>query len=79
MEAYAVFVVAAAAIDQAKADKAQAIRDAIKQVNLAETPFGPVKFDARGQNQHPVLVTQVQGGQYKVVWPIDAAELGAAD
>lgn len=74
MEAYAVLVVAAAAIDQAKSEKAQAIRDAIKEANLAETPFGPVKFDARGQNRHPVLVTQVQGGQYKVVWPIEAAE-----
>jgi branched-chain amino acid transport system substrate-binding protein len=74
MEAYAVLVVAAAAINNAKADQATAIRDAIKQENLAETPFGPVKFDARGQNQHPVLITQVQGGQYKVVWPLDAAE-----
>jgi branched-chain amino acid transport system substrate-binding protein len=74
MEAYAVLVVAAAAIDSAKSDQAPAIRDAIKQVNLAETPFGPVKFDARGQNAHPVLITQVQGGQYKVVWPLDAAE-----
>jgi branched-chain amino acid transport system substrate-binding protein len=74
MEAYAVMVVAAAAIDKAKSEQAQAIRDAIKDVNLPETPFGPVKFDARGQNQHPVLVTQVQGGQYKVVWPSDAAE-----
>jgi hypothetical protein len=33
-----------------------------------------VTFDARGQNEHPVLITQVQGGQYKVVWPPDAAE-----
>jgi len=74
MEAYAALVVAAAAIDNAKAHQPQAIRDAIKQVNLAETPFGPVKFDDRGQNQHPVLVTQVQGGQYKVVWPSEAAE-----
>jgi len=74
MEAYAVLVVAAAAIDQARADQAPAIRDAIKQVNLPETPFGPVKFDTRGQNQHPVLITQVQGGKYKVVWPVDAAE-----
>jgi len=73
MEAYAVLI-AAAAIDNAKSDQAPAIRDAIKQLNLAETPFGPVKFDARGQNLHPVLVTQVQGGQYKVVWPPDAAE-----
>ncbi len=74
MEAYAVLLVAAAAINNAKSDQAQAIRDAIKQVDLADTPFGPVKFDARGQNQHPVLITQVQRGQYKVVWPPDAAE-----
>jgi branched-chain amino acid transport system substrate-binding protein len=69
-----VLVVAAAAIEEAKSEKAQAIRDAIRGVNLGETPFGPVKFDARGQNQHPVLVTQVQDGHYKVVWPMDAAE-----
>ena len=74
MEAYAVLLVAAAAINNAKSDQPQAIRDAIKQVDLPETPFGPVKFDARGQNQHPVLITQVQSGQYKVVWPPDAAE-----
>jgi branched-chain amino acid transport system substrate-binding protein len=74
MEAYAVLLVAAAAINNAKSDQAQAIRDAIRQVDLAETPFGPVKFDAHGQNQHPVLITQVQGGQYKVVWPLDAAD-----
>ena len=74
MEAYAVLIAAAAAIDIAKSDQPAAIRDAIKQLNLAETPFGPVKFAARGQNLHPVLVTQVQDGQYKVVWPLDAAE-----
>lgn len=74
MEAYAVLLAAAAAIDNAKSAQAQAIRDALHQLNIAETPFGPVKFDARGQNQHPVLVTQVQGGKYKVVWPTDAAE-----
>jgi branched-chain amino acid transport system substrate-binding protein len=74
MEAYAVLLVAAAAINNAKSDQPQAIRDAVKQVDLADTPFGPVKFDAHGQNQHPVLITQVQDGQYKVVWPPDAAE-----
>ena len=74
MEAYAVLLVAAAAINNAKSDQPQAIRDAVKQVDLPDTPFGPVKFDAHGQNQHPVLITQVQGGQYKVVWPADAAE-----
>jgi len=74
MEAYAVLLTAVAAIDAAKSAQPQAIRDALKNLNLPDTPFGPVKFDAKGQNAHPVLVTQVQGGQYKVVWPPDAAE-----
>jgi branched-chain amino acid transport system substrate-binding protein len=50
------------------------IRDAIKALNEPMTPFGPVHFDAGGQNQHPVLITQVQAGQYKVVFPTDAAD-----
>jgi branched-chain amino acid transport system substrate-binding protein len=75
MEAYAALTVAAEALKNAGAGAAPtAIRDAIHNLNLAETQFGPVKFDARGQNAHPVLVTQVQGGKYKVVWPPDAAE-----
>jgi branched-chain amino acid transport system substrate-binding protein len=74
MEAYAVLIVAAAAIDNAKTAQPQPIRDALRQVNLPETPFGPIKFDAKGQNAHPVLETQVQAGQYKVVWPPEAAE-----
>jgi len=74
MEAYAALLVAAAAIDSAKSTQSQVVRDTLRQINLAETPFGPMKFDATGQNAHPVLVTQVQGGQYKVVWPPDAAE-----
>jgi hypothetical protein len=32
-----------------------------------------VKFDARGQNQHQVLVTQVQKGQYQIVHPKSVA------
>jgi branched-chain amino acid transport system substrate-binding protein len=74
MESYAALMVAAAAIDNAKSAQPQPIRDALRQLSLPDTPFGPVKFDARGQNAHPVLVTQVQGGQYKVVWPSEAAE-----
>ena len=74
MEAYATLLVAVAAIEKAGRPDATAIRDAIRGVEIPETPFGPVKFDARGQNAHPVLITQVQGGQYKVVWPTNAAE-----
>lgn len=73
MEAYASLLVAADAINHAKSDQPQAIADAIRQDKLS-TPFGPIAFDAKGQNQHPVLITQVQGGQYKVVWPADLAE-----
>lgn len=75
MEAYATLQVAAEALKNAGAGATPtAIRDAIHNLNIAETAFGPVKFDARGQNAHPVLVTQIQGGKYKVVWPPDAAE-----
>jgi branched-chain amino acid transport system substrate-binding protein len=41
---------------------------------MPSTPFGPVKFNANGQNQHPVLITQVQGGKYRVVYPADQAD-----
>lgn len=74
MEAYAALVTAAAAITNAKSADPKAIRDALSQVNLPETPFGPIKFDSRGQSAHPVLITQVLGGHYQVVWPTDAAE-----
>jgi hypothetical protein len=33
-----------------------------------------VKFDANGQNQHTVLITQVQGGSYHLVYPPDVAD-----
>jgi branched-chain amino acid transport system substrate-binding protein len=73
MQAYAALVVAADAINRAKSDQPAAIADALRKTQL-ETPFGPVHFDAKGQSAHPVLISQVQGGQYKVVWPADAAE-----
>lgn len=73
MEAYASLLVAADAINRAKSDQPKAIADAIRSEKL-ETPFGPIAFDVRGQNAHPVLITQVQNGQYKMVWPADSAE-----
>jgi branched-chain amino acid transport system substrate-binding protein len=75
MEAYAALQVAAEAWKNAGAGATPtAIRDAIRNLNIADTPFGPVKFDAKGQNAHPVLVTQVQDGKYRVVWPPDVAD-----
>ncbi len=72
-EAYAALLVAADAITRASSDQPAAIAEAIRKTKL-DTPFGPIQFDAKGQNAHPVLITQIQGGQYKVVWPADTAE-----
>ena len=72
MQAYAALKTAVEAINQAKSLEPAKIRDAIKNLNFS-TPFGPIKF-VNGQNQHPVLITQIQGGQYKVVFPADVAE-----
>ncbi|HSR96768.1 MAG TPA: ABC transporter substrate-binding protein [Kofleriaceae bacterium] len=73
MQAYTALIVAAAAINNAKSDKPKAIADEIRKLHI-ETPFGPISFDAKGQNAHPVLITQVQNGEYKLVWPADVAE-----
>ena len=73
LEAYVALNVAVEAMKKNMSSPA-AIRDEIRKTNLPMTPFGPIKFDARGQNPHPTLVTQIQNQQYKVVWPADAAE-----
>ena len=73
MEAYQTLLTVAQAIDSAKSLDASKIRDAIKNINLKTSAFGPVKFDANGQNQHVLLITQIQGGKYVVVYPPDMA------
>jgi branched-chain amino acid transport system substrate-binding protein len=74
IQAYAALHAAAKAMNDAGSLEAAKIRDAIKALQQPSTPFCPVHFDANGQNQHPVLITQVQGGQYKVVFPAGAAD-----
>ncbi len=74
MSAYTTLLVATQAINDAKSLNSARIRDAIRNIHLGMTPFGPVKFDAGGQNQHPLMITQVQGGQFRIVYPPDAAE-----
>jgi branched-chain amino acid transport system substrate-binding protein len=79
MEAYAALTVAAQAIAHADSLNPAALRDALRQIDIPETPFGPIKFDAHGQNAHPVLMTQVlpRDGKldYRVVWPAQQAEI----
>jgi branched-chain amino acid transport system substrate-binding protein len=74
IEAYVTLEIAIAAIEKAGRAEPAAIRDAIRALSLPDTPFGPIRFDEHGQNAHPTLVTQIQGGQYKVVWPPEAAQ-----
>lgn len=74
IQAYESLQAAAQAMNDAKSMDRTAIRDAIRNLNMSMTPFGPVKFDANGQNQHPVLITQVLGGKYHVVYPADVAD-----
>jgi branched-chain amino acid transport system substrate-binding protein len=73
IQAYESLHVAAQAINDTKSLDSTKIRDAIKNLSLSSTPFGPVRFDANGQNQHEVLITQVQGGRYQVVYPPEVA------
>lgn len=69
VQAYTALKVMAEAVRKAGKWDSIAIRDALKGTDIPETTFGPVKFDARGQNLHPVLVTQIQKAKYVIVHP----------
>lgn len=69
MQAYQSLLTAAQAINNAKSLDPAKVRDALKNINLKTSAFGPVKFDSNGQNQHVVLITQILGGKYVVVYP----------
>ncbi|MDI3299362.1 MAG: ABC transporter substrate-binding protein [Bacillota bacterium] len=72
MEAYAALYAAVAGIEKAGSLDPAKIQEALHQIDI-QTAFGPVHFGASGQNPHPVLISQVQKGQYMTVWPADAA------
>jgi branched-chain amino acid transport system substrate-binding protein len=62
------------ALARAKSLDPEAVRDAIAETEL-ETFYGPVKFDAAGRNiAKPMVVTQIQGGEYVVVAPAALAK-----
>jgi branched-chain amino acid transport system substrate-binding protein len=72
MQAYAALKVVAAAIQQAASLDPTAIRDTLRNIRM-ESAFGPIRFADNGQNEHPVVITQVQKGRHVVVWPPDVA------
>jgi branched-chain amino acid transport system substrate-binding protein len=73
MQAYASLMTAAQAMNSSKSLDPAKVRDAIRNLDLKTSPFGPVKFDSTGQNHHVLLITQIQGGKYEVVYPSNVA------
>jgi branched-chain amino acid transport system substrate-binding protein len=72
-ESAAAAMVFADAFSRAKDLSPEAVRDAISATDL-KTFYGPIKFDASGQNAgKPMIMFQVQNGQYKVVYPAEVA------
>ncbi|HEX7055940.1 MAG TPA: ABC transporter substrate-binding protein [Bacilli bacterium] len=76
MEAYAALYVAKAALEQAGEYNKDKIRDSLSKLQM-DTAFGPIKFDEKGQNNHPVIITQVQNGKFETVYPKEAASAEA--
>jgi len=75
-ESTASVLVFADAFERAKSFDPGKVRDAIASTDLM-TFFGPIKFDATGKNvAKPMVLYQVQGGDYKVVAPTRWAEVG---
>lgn len=73
-ESSASVLVFADAISRAGSLDPQKVRDAIAQTNLT-TFYGPIKFDAEGKNTvKPMVLYQIQGGQYKIVAPTKWAQ-----
>jgi branched-chain amino acid transport system substrate-binding protein len=71
VQAYVSLKIVADAVKRAGKWDPTAIRDAIATTEML-TIFGPIKF-VNQQNQHPVLMTQVQQGAFQVVGPPDQA------
>src|SRR5919201_1626076 len=73
-ESSAAVLVYADAFSRAQSFDPQKVRDAIAKTDMM-TFFGPIKFDSTGKNTaKPMVLYQVQGGDYKVVAPTKWAE-----
>jgi branched-subunit amino acid ABC-type transport system permease component/ABC-type branched-subunit amino acid transport system substrate-binding protein len=72
VQTYVSLKILADAIERAGSLDRTAIRDAIRATRM-DSIFGPISFDAVGQNDHPVAITQVLDGKFVTVWPESAA------
>jgi len=72
VQAYMSLMILADAIERAGSTERTAVRDAIKTSTL-DSIFGPIHFNAVGQNEHQVAITQVLNGKFTTIWPSSAA------
>jgi len=76
-ESSAAVMVYADAIARAGSLDSEKVRDALVATDM-ETFYGPIKFDETGKNvSKPMVLTQVQGGQYVLVAPTKWAAAAA--
>ncbi|MBI3742123.1 MAG: ABC transporter substrate-binding protein [Chloroflexi bacterium] len=76
---YTALYVIKAALEQAAAKRTvvwsdvtqvrNTLRTALSEIRLENTLFGPIAFDESGQNAHPVLLTQIIGQDFVIVYP----------
>lgn len=71
-EAYTALHVAADALRRAESLQRAPIREALRTTDLT-TVFGRIRFDASGQNRHPMLVTQILDGRFVTIYPPEIA------
>jgi branched-chain amino acid transport system substrate-binding protein len=71
-EAYAALLLAADALRRAGSLERPSVRQSLQATDLL-TVFGPIRFDDQGQNDHPMLVTQVVDGRFITVYPPEVA------
>lgn len=76
-ETYAVLYLAADVLERANSLDKEELRQALLATDLDQSIFGPIKFDTTGQNEHKMVVMQVQNGRFVTVYPSEyaAAEL----
>lgn len=72
-EGTAVILVLVDALERAATIDRTRVRESLARTNL-ETFFGPIRFDSTGRNMaKDMVLLQIQGGRYQVVWPKQAA------
>ena len=57
------------ALTKGKTELPQNIQQALLSFTSDNTLFGPIRFDAFGQNAHPALLTQIKEGESSLIFP----------